>query len=105
MFRLARRIRPLILALLAFDPGARPLNPPARASAWCWAAAAHAGRRISACWKCCKSRVPVDCVAGTSMGALVAGAWAAGMSPAAMREALARSTGATCSSTTRNMPN
>ena len=35
-----------------------------------------------------KNRVPVDCVAGTSMGALVAGAWAAGMSPAAMREAL-----------------
>ncbi len=35
-------------------------------------------------------RVPVDCVAGTSMGALVAGAWAAGMSPAAMREQLGR---------------
>ena len=33
-----------------------------------------------------QARVPVDCVAGTSMGALVAGAWAAGMSPAAMRE-------------------
>jgi len=30
-------------------------------------------------------RVPVDCVAGTSMGALVAGAWAAGISPAQMR--------------------
>ena len=28
-------------------------------------------------------RVPVDCVAGTSMGALVAGAWAAGLSPCA----------------------
>ncbi|MCH2218857.1 MAG: patatin-like phospholipase family protein, partial [Dechloromonas sp.] len=35
-----------------------------------------------------QQRVPVDCVAGTSMGALVAGAWAAGMSPAAMRESL-----------------
>jgi predicted acylesterase/phospholipase RssA len=35
-------------------------------------------------------RVPVDCVAGTSMGALVAGAWAAGLSPAQMREELAR---------------
>lgn len=32
--------------------------------------------------------VPVDCVAGTSMGALVAGAWAAGLSPAAMRQEL-----------------
>lgn len=34
-------------------------------------------------------RVPVDCVAGTSMGALMAGAWAAGRSPAQMREAMA----------------
>ncbi len=36
-----------------------------------------------------KLRVPIDCVAGTSMGALVAGAWAAGMAPEKMREALA----------------
>jgi NTE family protein len=35
-------------------------------------------------------RVPVDCIAGTSMGALVAGAWAAGVSPAEMREVLGR---------------
>jgi NTE family protein len=34
-------------------------------------------------------RVPVDCVAGTSMGSLVAGAWASGVSPAQMRERLA----------------
>ena len=34
--------------------------------------------------------VPVDCVAGTSMGALVAGAWAAGLSPAQMRAELGR---------------
>jgi NTE family protein len=34
-------------------------------------------------------RIPVDCVAGTSMGALVAGAWAAGVTPAQMRAALA----------------
>ncbi|HSG24368.1 MAG TPA: patatin-like phospholipase family protein [Azonexus sp.] len=37
-----------------------------------------------------KLRVPVDCVAGTSMGALIAGAYAAGMSPAVMRRELAR---------------
>jgi NTE family protein len=34
-------------------------------------------------------RVPVDCVAGTSMGGLVAGAWAGGVSPAQMRARLA----------------
>lgn len=35
-------------------------------------------------------RVPVHCVAGTSMGALVAGTWAAGLSPAEMRKELAQ---------------
>jgi NTE family protein len=34
-------------------------------------------------------RVPVDCLAGTSMGALVAGAWASGVSTAQMRARLA----------------
>ena len=34
-------------------------------------------------------RIPVDCVAGTSMGALVGGAYAAGISPAHMREKIA----------------
>jgi NTE family protein len=51
-----------------------------------------------------KMRIPVDCVAGTSMGALVAGAYAAGMSPAVMRRELARPTGMTCSSTIRIFP-
>ncbi len=35
-------------------------------------------------------RVPVDCVAGTSMGALVAGAWAAGLGPDDMRRELGK---------------
>lgn len=34
-------------------------------------------------------RVPVDCVVGTSMGGLVAGAFAAGITPAEMRQAMA----------------
>jgi NTE family protein len=37
-----------------------------------------------------KLKIPVDCVAGTSMGALVAGAYAAGMSPEVMRRELAK---------------
>ena len=37
-----------------------------------------------------KLRVPVDCVAGTSMGALAAGAFASGRSSAEMREELAK---------------
>lgn len=35
-----------------------------------------------------REHVPVDCVVGTSMGALVAGAYAAGLSPAEMRSRL-----------------
>jgi NTE family protein len=35
-------------------------------------------------------RIPVDCIAGTSMGALVGGAYAAGISPAQMRESIQR---------------
>jgi NTE family protein len=34
--------------------------------------------------------VPVDCVAGTSFGALIAGAWASGVTPAEMRRAMAQ---------------
>ena len=34
--------------------------------------------------------VPVDCIAGSSMGALVTGAYAAGLTPAEMREALGK---------------
>ncbi len=34
-------------------------------------------------------RVPIACIAGTSMGGLVAGAWAAGLTAADMRQALA----------------
>ncbi|MBU1237316.1 MAG: patatin-like phospholipase family protein [Gammaproteobacteria bacterium] len=35
-------------------------------------------------------RIPIDCVAGTSMGALVAGAYAAGIQPAEMRAELGK---------------
>jgi NTE family protein len=35
-------------------------------------------------------RIPVDCVAGTSMGALVAGAWAAGLDAATLRSELGK---------------
>ena len=36
-----------------------------------------------------RERIPVDCVVGTSMGGLVAGSFAAGLSPQAMRDKLA----------------
>ena len=33
-------------------------------------------------------RVPIDCVVGTSMGAIIGGAWAAGISPDRIEESL-----------------
>src|SRR5580765_3318147 len=36
------------------------------------------------------NRVPIDCIAGTSMGARVGGAYAAGVSPQGMRESIAK---------------
>jgi len=36
-----------------------------------------------------EQRIPIACIAGTSMGGLVAGAWAAGVNPARMQAALA----------------
>ena len=35
-------------------------------------------------------KIPVDCIAGTSMGALIAGAYASGLTPAEMREEMAK---------------
>ena len=35
-------------------------------------------------------RIPISCVAGTSMGALIAGAYASGLSPTQMREAMGK---------------
>ena len=40
-------------------------------------------------------RIPVDCIAGTSMGALVGGAYAAGVTPAEMRERIGKTDWAT----------
>lgn len=37
-----------------------------------------------------RERIPVDCVVGTSMGGLVAGSYAAGLSPQSMRDKLAK---------------
>ena len=89
MPRLARLIRPLILSLLAVSAlaqAAEPARP--RIGLVLGGGGARGAAHIGILDVLQKNRIPVDCVAGTSMGALIAGAWAAGMSPAAMREAL-----------------
>ena len=76
----------------AADSSARPV-PSARVSAWCCPAAARAARRTSACSRCWKRlRVPVDCIAGASMGAIVGGSYASGMGSAQMLEQMAQIT-------------
>ena len=91
MPRLARLIRPLILSLLAVSAlaqAAEPARP--RIGLVLGGGGARGAAHVGILEVLQKNRIPVDCVAGTSMGALIAGAWAAGMSPAAMREALRR---------------
>ncbi len=85
---------PLLSALLL----ALPLSPPLRAEEAAAArpriglvlggGGARGAAHIGVLEVLERLRVPVDCVAGTSMGALVAGAWAAGLSPAQMRQEL-----------------
>ncbi|WP_227978250.1 patatin-like phospholipase family protein [Arenimonas daejeonensis] len=60
-------------------PAAPPATPAARASAWCWAAAARGFAHVAVLKELERQRIPVDCIAGTSMGALVGGLYAAGM--------------------------
>ena len=99
--RLARLLRPLALvgllaaagpwnAALANDatPGSQAARP--RVGLVLGGGGARGAAHIGVLEVLEQLRVPVDCVAGTSMGALVAGAWAAGLSPAEMRQELAR---------------
>lgn len=89
MPRLFRIVRPLTLSLLAASTlalAAESERP--RIGLVLGGGGARGAAHIGVLETLQSKRIPVDCVAGTSMGALIAGAWAAGMSPAAMREAL-----------------
>ena len=87
-----------LLTLLAVLPLAQPAQPaqPAQAEARprvglvLGGGGARGAAHIGVLEVLERLRIPVDRVAGTSMGALVAGAWAAGLDPATMREELAR---------------
>ena len=88
-----RRLRrSLILALLAVTVVAEAAEAPPRPRVGLvlGGGGARGAAHIGVLEVLEKLHVPIDCVAGTSMGALVAGAWAAGMSPAVMRQQLAK---------------
>jgi NTE family protein len=80
-----------VLALLAasFAQAAEPVGRP-RIGLVLGGGGARGAAHIGVLEVLEKLHIPVDCVAGTSMGALVAGAYAAGMSPEVMRRELSK---------------
>jgi NTE family protein len=95
MHDLARRLLPCLALMClppgqaaAADAGAAPARP--KVGLVLGGGGARGAAHIGVLEVLEQLRIPVDCVAGTSMGALVAGAWAAGLSPAEMRQELAQ---------------
>ena len=81
-----RRLLPLALLLLAF---AVPSLAAPRIGLVLGGGGARGAAHIGVLEVLQRERVPVTCIAATSMGALVAGAWAAGLTPEDMRHNLA----------------
>lgn len=81
-------LRTLAAALLACAMGPAQAAPPPRVGLVLGGGGARGAAHIGVLEALEQLRVPVHCVAGTSMGALVAGAWAAGTDTARMRSEL-----------------
>ena len=75
----------LLLSLLAVDAAAQAASRPKVALAL-GGGGARGGAHIGVLSVLEELRIPVDCIAATSMGALVGGAYAAGVSPAEIQE-------------------
>jgi len=73
-----------VLLLLCLSPAAATAGRP-RVGLVLGGGGARGAAHIGVLEELERLRIPVDCVAGTSMGALVAGAWAAGLTPQALR--------------------
>jgi NTE family protein len=89
--RLPRRAACALLAAALFATTAQAAEPPPRPRIGLvlGGGGARGAAHIGVLETLERLRVPVDCVAGTSMGALVAGAWASGVDAPAMRRELA----------------
>ena len=86
-----RLIRLLATALIFIGIGAQAAEPPnrPRVGLVLGGGGARGSAHIGVLEVLEELRVPVDCISGTSMGALVASAYASGLSPAQMRTAMA----------------
>ena len=76
------------VAAVALIEGAVAQTPPPRIGLVLGGGGARGAAHIGVLQKLQELRIPVDCVAGTSMGGLVAGALSSGLSPAEMQTAL-----------------
>lgn len=87
---LARQVTTLLLAVSAFAPVAAETAARPRIGLVLGGGGARGTAHIGVLEVLESLRVPVDCVAGTSMGALVAGAYISGLSPQQMMGRLAQ---------------
>src|SRR5690349_6669256 len=85
-----RRIASLLACLAAASALAQAPAKPPRIGLVLGGGGARGGAHLGVLQVLEDLRVPVDCIAATSMGALVGGAYAAGVSPADIRELVAR---------------
>ena len=83
--RAAAALAAALLAVTAFDAAARP-----RVGLVLGGGGARGGAHLGVLEVLEELRVPVDCIAGTSMGALTGGAYAAGVSPAEIEDLVGR---------------
>jgi NTE family protein len=87
--RLAHALVATFIALVAHDALAQAMPPQRpRVGLVLGGGGARGGAHIGVLEVLEELRIPFDCVAGTSMGALVGGAYAAGISPEEMRKAI-----------------
>lgn len=91
MLKLSRLSKLMAIAGLAFVSLAQAAEPPSRPRVGLvlGGGGARGAAHIGVLEVLEQMRIPVDCVAGTSMGALIAGAYASGLSPAQMRKEMA----------------
>lgn len=89
-YRLQSRLRSLaVLFLLGLGATAQAQDAaPLRIGLVLGGGGARGAAHVGVLKKLEELRIPVDCVAGTSMGGLVAGAFSSGLSPAGMQAAL-----------------
>jgi NTE family protein len=89
VFRLIRFLMLALLAALSLPAAAEPPAPRPKIGLVLGGGGARGAAHIGVLEVLEELHIQIDCVAGTSMGALVAGAYAGGLTPKMMRDALA----------------